>query len=534
MNPSMETEPRLRIRDNPLLVAQARRRMRPRALYTNVGIVGIMSFWVMYMAIQSPDGFGWQSAQSAGFIFVGFLLFLRATSVVSSVVTFDRTSGLLDFHRATPTSSLSDAFGYMVGSAANEYIGAAIAGSMAFLAMLMGGLNPLSAVLVLAVLLVTALNYQALALFFGLVIQRERAAKGAASAVVLGLLIFGSVVSLASIAPLYHLTPYPSLAALGVYGNDLQVFADASVPLFGLRLHPVLYTFIMQIFSLTFFLWGACRKLGLAEAVPVARRASLIFGTGFMVLTLGSLWPLLPSIAHPPNLENMAEKMVDSERLGDVIDTYQRAVMGSVMLIVVYIASFAMLLRTAAPRYLHAGRAIRRARLKNREYPHWLEDGAPMDRLFLVLTGLAILGTAGVAFQASDGSIGVVFSPPFLLTYFTIVAVLGLMTYLTTYGRLVARKGRKGKLVTFGVIVGPLLLSSAMQITNVPWDLVQYVLALSPLTCIFAAPINAISVLGDVPLEINMAAVLVSISVSSVGAFWARAKTRDAWQILKK
>ena len=81
--------------------------------------------------------------------------------------------------------------------------------------------------------------------------------------------------------------------------------------------------------------------------------------------------------------------MANSERLEDVINTYQRAVMGSVILIVVYIASFALLLRTAAPRYLHAGRAIRRARLKNREYPHWLEDGAPIDRLFLALTGLA-------------------------------------------------------------------------------------------------------------------------------------------------
>ena len=36
MSESMVTEPILRIRDNPLLVAQARRRMRPRALYTTV------------------------------------------------------------------------------------------------------------------------------------------------------------------------------------------------------------------------------------------------------------------------------------------------------------------------------------------------------------------------------------------------------------------------------------------------------------------------------------------------------------------
>ena len=93
-----------------------------------------------------------------------------------------------------------------------------------------------------------------------------------------------------------------------MYGDDLQGFATASVPLFGLNLHPVLYTFIMQIFSLTFFLWGACRKLELAEAVPVARRASLFFGAGFMVLTLGSLWPLLPSIAHPPDLENIMKR----------------------------------------------------------------------------------------------------------------------------------------------------------------------------------------------------------------------------------
>ena len=268
MSESMVTEPILRIRDNPLLVAQARRRMRPRALYTTVvRIVGIMSFWMLYMAIQSP-GFGWQSAQSAGFIFVGLLLFLRATSVVSSVVTFDRTSGLLDFHRATPTSSLSDAFGYMVGSAANEYIGAAIAGSMAFIAMLMGGVSPISAVLVLLVLIGDGIELPGLGAIFALVIQRERAAKGAASAVVLALLLFGSLVSLASIAPFVPLDAVSSLAALGVYGDDLQGFAKASVPLFGLNLHPVLYTFIMQIFSLTFFLWGACRKLNWPRRFP--------------------------------------------------------------------------------------------------------------------------------------------------------------------------------------------------------------------------------------------------------------------------
>ena len=265
----------------------------------------------------------------------------------------------------------------------------------------------------------------------------------------------------------------------------------------------------------------------------MARRASLLFGSGFMVLTLGSLWPLLPSIAHPPDLENIAEKMANSERLEDVINTYQRAVMGSVILIVVYIASFALLLRTAAPRYLHAGRAIRRARLKNRVSPLAGRRRAHRPIVF-GFDRIGFLGTAGVAYQASDGDFGALFSGPFLLIYFTIAAVLGLMTYLTTYGRLVARKGRKGKLVAFGVIVGPLLLSSAMQITNAPWALVQYVLALSPLTCIFAAPINAISLLSGVPLEIDMSAVVVSGIVSASGAFWARKKTQEAWQKLKK
>ena len=169
---------------------------------------------MLYMAIQSP-GFGWQSAQSAGFIFVGLLLFLRATSVVSSVVTFDRTSGLLDFHRATPTSSLSDAFGYMVGSAANEYIGAAIAGSMAFIAMLMGGVSPFFCRIGIVGAHSDGIELSSLGAIFALVIQRERAAKGAASAVVLALLLFGSLVSLASIAPLYHLTPYPFAGGFG-------------------------------------------------------------------------------------------------------------------------------------------------------------------------------------------------------------------------------------------------------------------------------------------------------------------------------
>lgn len=526
------SEPFLRIRDNPLLHAQARRRTRPKPFFTMVALVGLFCIWTIWMA-GTAGGNGYHFVVGACNTLIGFLFLLRATSNISATVIFDRTSGLLDFHRASPTTPLTDAVGYIVGSSAREYVGSGIAALTALYGMLQIGVPFGNALAGLFVLFLTGLTYQCFGLFTGLVFDKQRAAKGTAISIVISLLLLSSLFSAGALAPLYHLTPYPALADLGIYGSQAD---QISQPLhfFTIKIQPVLYTLIIQSLAISFTLWCACRRLARTEAVAISRKAGLIFGTLLIFLALGSLWPLLSTLpeidlssaANPPN---------------DLFDlSGARGFLGLGVLISGGILITAGFLVIAAPRRLHAARAWRRAKAKNRKRASWLDDGGPVEEILLCHTAILWACVLAAFFEASNHDLTFLKHPDTLLLMLAIPFILALATYSTTMSRIGASSNRG----TFWVIlltIGPFLLVLSLEISGqMGWEKSQYILFLSPLTAIAGAPYCAIySLIESKPSpenipEINSAVVWCSVLVAGLLAFAAIRLTRSKWQALEK
>jgi hypothetical protein len=526
------SEPLLRIRDNPLLHAQARRRTRPKPFFTMVALVGLFCIWTLWVA-GTAEGNRYHFVVIACNGLIGFLFLLRATSNISATVVFDRTSGLLDFHRASPTTPLTDAVGYIVGSSAREYVGSGIAALTALYGMHQAGVPFGNALAGLFVLFLTGLTYQCFGLFTGLVFSKQRAAKGGAMGVVISLFILSSLFSAGALAPLYHLTPFPAFAELGIYGSQADKFSHP-LHFFTIEIQPVLYTLIIQSLAICFTLWCACRKLARAEAVAVSRKAGLVFGGLLIFLALSSLWPLLSTLSAI-GLSSAANAPEDIFVLNGT-----RGFLGLGVLLSGGILITAGFLIIAAPRPLHAARAWRRAKAKNRKRAFWLDDGGPVEELLLCHTAILWACVLAAFFEASNQKLTFLKHPDTLLLMLAIPLILALATYSTTASRIGASSNRG----TFWVIllnIGPFLLVSGLGISGqMGWEKSQYILSLSPLTAIAGAPFCAIYSLienqpnpSDIP-EFDRAVVWCSVLVAGLLACAAIRLTRSKWKALEK
>ncbi|MEI8256235.1 MAG: hypothetical protein WCJ30_11245, partial [Deltaproteobacteria bacterium] len=97
-------EPWVRITDNPLAVAFARRTLRP----TNVWPYVVAIFAIAALFSWAALGGGAHDREFFYRMTLGlcdFPLVLVAPAVVASRVGHDRASGLLEFHRASPTTA---------------------------------------------------------------------------------------------------------------------------------------------------------------------------------------------------------------------------------------------------------------------------------------------------------------------------------------------------------------------------------------------------------------------------------------------
>ena len=117
-------EPILRIRDNPILVAQARRRLRAkqiRPLLLITTIIGVCA--TLWGFADGGKAKSWSGVAIAFLVLVMMFLFIRGTAQAAAAIGEERASGILDFQRASPTSAWTDTFGYLIGCVAREYEG---------------------------------------------------------------------------------------------------------------------------------------------------------------------------------------------------------------------------------------------------------------------------------------------------------------------------------------------------------------------------------------------------------------------------
>lgn len=510
-------EPPLRVLDNPILIGQARRRLRRRQVVPALMIPALLGLCGVLFAAQEGQRHpheAWAGLGYAALLYMGVVLFLRGTVQIAGSLGEERRSGILDFHRATPTTPWTDALGYLVGAAAREYLTAAV--GLPFL--LIGALGagdklPLTGcVAFLGVLLLTTWLYHSVAMLVGLTVDNKRGVTGAAVMAVVMLLWTAVPLHNAGFQTLAYLSPFPAAARLLALDADKL---GQSVEFFGLTLHPLVFTLLVQGSVLAFLLVGVTRKLHREGATTFSRPGACAFFTLVVGLCFGGAWPWITG----------AGKTADElQRMGGV---------GLVVPVYLWTAMWvaASLMGSLAPSYLEFVRALRRARRRGLPEAAWLDDGAaawPLAAVFsvMVLAGLGVLAF-GLGGRVATSALA---SQATVVGALSCVAFLGLVAGATEYVRLSQRQSARswGVLIAFVLAVLPWMLAGIIS-TGGAKDAALWVAALSPTFGVGAATIQmAAAWAGEPELGHSMGSMIaLSLVGTTVMGGWFLFKTRS-------
>lgn len=507
---TFQFEPWMRIMDNPLLIAMAKLRLRKKERTSLAWVTGLVGVSCALIGLASDTSTEWI------FMFTGFLgfaslnLLYRGVNVLAGLMVQERTSGILEFHRATPTTSYTDALGYLLGGAAREYYLFALMIPFMFLYALAGSISILDVLAAILLIVVNGVLLHCTALLVGLTGFSKRVTNATAVGT---LFIFGAAVPLYRIGlvtPAF-LTPVPAFARLFANSDDLAVVAG-NVLFFGLPLHPVIFTLLVQASLIAFLFMGVARRLQ-HERAPVFSRVSalLLFGV-VTILTIGGSWEV---ITNPLSTEGGL--LTPRNRIASLTAAY---LAGAGLLSTV-------LLVTLVPHYLDFSRALRRARRLGMAFPGWLEDGAtamPLVPVFFLLScgGFAILVLAGSGFLDMDR----------VLSLYTLVALSGtavgiaFFTAVVEYVRLSVRGSQRSYLlILFLTCVFPFILSGVLGSAGMQ-EGIEFVLALSPLLGVGGGALAMVAHWLSENGEVSLQSVLLSQVIGAAATAWLTWQSR--------
>jgi hypothetical protein len=444
------SEPTLRLRDNPLALAMGRRRLRRKQALPMLLVVLIIGICALLFgaAAGESDPDAWLVARHLLLVTIAALLYLGGASQIGANLSDDRKSGLLDFHRATPTSAWTDTLGYALGSAAREYVGALSLIPFALIATVLAGESIVALPVALVVILVSGWMYHTMVMLTSLVSSRKRVARSSMGLVVL-LVFFGGSMAAAPGLTLAHLTPLPALIELGVLGESASV---GELSFFGLPFSHTVFTILLQGTLIVFLFWASARKIRREGTHAFSRPGALAFFTMITFLVAGAMWASLTS--------SMFAGQGISVFLGGML------ALASVMAV------------TLVPTYLDFVRATRRAR-KVQSRPHWLEDGASAWPLigvfFAVIAGWFLVMVFDAADVTLDWHAG--------LALYGCLGFLAFAVGVPEYLRFSMRKasGSGVFLISFLSLVLPWILGAIFSMAMSDSEFPNYVMATSPL-----------------------------------------------------
>lgn len=505
-------EPPLRVVDNPILIAQARRRLRQKQVVPGVLITGILGLCGVLFAAAAKDGHdAWRGLMYTALAAIGVIIGLRGTMQTSTAIADERRSGILDFHRATPTTKWTDTIGYLLGSAAREYLFAAVLVPFALLGALLGGVSPVNLVLALAALVLTGLLYQTAGLLSGLSIDNRRGVSGGVVALVVLAQSMALPLFKSGFVTLAYLTPYPVLARLLNLDATERDFVGLgqSVPFYGVPLHPLLFTVLVQGSILAFLLWASARKIHREGAAAFSRVGAAAFFGLLLFLSFGGAWGTLTS-----ELKHGAMALIAGAYINTAMITAT------------------VLLLALTPSYIEFLRALRRARRHGQAEAAWLADGGPSWPLIGVFAGLVVGGLVLLA---------LVMKVPGLLSLDTglcvvaVVSFLALVTSGSEYTRLMQRKSARnsGILIFFLTMVLPWLLFGVAEAAHVGHQSSLFLGALSPAFAIGGAGLRMAAAWGGEPFtDFGSGHLYLSLAVTLGLAGWFLLQTRSLQQAL--
>jgi hypothetical protein len=496
-------EPILRLRDNPILIAMGRRRLRRRHLLPAMMIVGLLCVCTVLFAFtrEGKDN-TWKGAVYALLVGIGGLLFLRGTVHIAGQLTDERRSGILDFHRATPTTPWTDAAGYLLGTPAREYALCAVILPFLLAAGLLAGMSPLGLLGSVLGMVLAGWLYHAIGLLAGLSVSNRRGTTVLAVAFVVMLLSYGPTLARSGLVTLAYLSPHPLLARLILEGPNESHPIGVSVAFYGLTLHPVIFTLLVQGSLLGFLLSGAARKLR-REGAPAFSRPGAAAFFGLMVfLVFGGAWGVITGA------EEGVAKRVES---GDLVAAYLVAggILGTALIL------------TLVPSYLEFVRGLRRARRRGQAEAPWLEDAAGGLPLLGLFGGLLLAGLLALLLAMRGRISSVPLMQELMLCVATVLAFLGFVAGAAEFTRICLRGGAYsgGALITFLSMALPWMLGGILS--KADKQVTQFIYALSPAYGVIGSAASLAQAWagrgnGDAPLP----ALLTSLLITGVAAGW--------------
>lgn len=507
------TEPVVRLADNPILVAQAQRRLRRGQLIPSLLIVGILcACGVLWSLARGGEAEHFRELAYAALFACGAALLLRAPMQIAGALCEERTSGILDFHRATPLTPWTQAVGYVLGCGSREYLIAGVFTVLYVPAALVGQVSPLAVVLSLGFVALAGLLYGTFAMWIGLSLANKRGVSGVVVGTLLMLLSFGWAAR--ELGSLAYLTPFPTLARVLGFGSRTEIGAD--VIFYGVNLHPGLFSLIVQSSVLLFLGWAAARKLRQEGSPSFSRPGALGLLGWLLFVSIGGAWRWIAGESGP---------------------TYKHFAEGSLVAYVLIATTLASaLLISVSPAYLGFVRGLRRARRRGQDAAHFLTDeGSPWPIAALlagqVLIGFTVLWLAlrdrlspGEGLTQAAGLLGVAI-PAFMLF------VCG----ASEYTRLVRRGAVRstGVLIFFVTMVLPGLLGGIFA-AGLGKQATLYILALSPGYGVFgAAVLFASASSGDTNTgDVTLITVVLSLAVTLGLAVWCFISSRSVRESL--
>ncbi len=493
----MRREPLVRLFDNPILVAQARLRLRRRQAGATLAVISVLTLCGILLGLVTDSG--WHVIHEVAFWLAGFALWVRAPMILSSTIAADRTSGILDFHRATPTTPATDTVGYLLGCPAREYLTAAIVLAVALAVAVPSGVGLLPTAAGLAFMLLGGWLYHALSLLAGFVGSGRRVGQ-LPLLLIIPLLLFGGWLKELGFVAFAYLTPLPALGSLGVVSVAEEL--SAPVEFFGFDTPPALLTVIVQGYLLVFLLRGCARKMRRDDRHAFSRLDAFAFYGVTLVVLLG--------IGASP---------LDGGWLGAAAALGGSGV-GAALFLVGAVVVSAMLAGSLAPTFLEVIRATRRARRAGHSAPHWLNDGAAAWTLVPVFAGLTIGGLAlYIATNSATWTADKLLTPDTALAAAAAIAGIAFAVGAAELCRLKLRKSYKSglMLVGFVALVLPWILGS-IALLGPGKELANWVYALSPIYAIGGAAARMAATWSGVSADWGLGSVGASVALTAVVA----------------
>ncbi|MEE2645261.1 MAG: hypothetical protein VYD19_10045, partial [Myxococcota bacterium] len=374
--PRFQPEPLLRLFDNPLLIAQARRQFRQRAFYFTWGFALLIGGAICLITHVSNRFTGSEEGWLVARLTLGWLIFInlyfRSATRLNGLAADERRSGLLEFHQATPTRPLTDAVGLLIGMNARAWVSGGVLSIFWLIAGLLEGRIFSELLFALFFIFFGALLIHSFCFTLGLWGRGGGRLRMGGLIFILPLFFFAEGLDQLGAHTLAHLTPFPALSVSELSPLSKLFTHYESLQFFGLSLSPRLFTLFVQGGALWICLSLACRSLSNPNQT-LSRRGALIAWAATLLTVLGADL----SRGNPSQLAAM--------------DTFMSGFFGASAYLLLTSISGAGLLLLLSPTPLMLQQSERRAERLGRDRPQLIEDGAPISGALWIVMGVSVV-----------------------------------------------------------------------------------------------------------------------------------------------